>query len=271
MAVLSVPFFMVGIDLVLAPKLFPQYERRVDWLADQMSLDRITSSGPEEAWGLVFLILGGGLLIWSLKELLFPREILGIDEQGVSFAGALGPAGGRIVVPHDEILEVLPAVLNEFGDESPAVGFRVEFPERLPSNPWGGVLVEDILFIRTKGLSTTPGDLAEMFAVPAEGAANADLGEGVPLVGLVVDLNQDEPILRQVEGDPSYRSDQTRAFEARSRIYVGSVVLLAGLLLAFFLLIADVSTNAWFLLPTALAVGGGVMALLAGRDYLESS
>ncbi len=136
MAVLSVPFFMLGMDLVLAPKLFPQYERRVDWLADRMSLDRITSNGPEEAWGLVFLIIGGGLLIWSLKELLFPREIIAINEQGVSFAGPLGPAGGRVVVPHAEILEVLPAVLLEFGDESPAVGFRFEFPERLPSNPW---------------------------------------------------------------------------------------------------------------------------------------
>ena len=256
---------MLGMDLVLAPKLFPQYERRVDWLADQMSLDRITSNGPEEAWGLVFLIFGGGLLLWSLKELLFPREILGVDEQGVTFAGTLGPAGGRVVVPRSEILEVVPAVLREFGEETPAIGFRLEFPERLPSNPWGGVLADDFLFVRTKGLSAKPGHVAEMFA-----GEDVDSEED-PLLGSVVDLDDDTVAVRRVEGDPSLHSDQSRAFEARSRIYVGLVVLLAGALLAFILLIADVSTNAWYLLPTLLVVGGGLMALLAGRDFLEWS
>ena len=117
LSILSVPFLMLGIDLVLAPKLFPQYVRRVDWLADRMSLDRITSDGPEEAWGLVFLIAGAGLLIWSLKELLFPREILGVDERGVSFSGTLGPAGGRVFVPRSEILEVVPARGTQSGDQ----------------------------------------------------------------------------------------------------------------------------------------------------------
>ena len=260
-AVLSVPFFLLGVDLLLMPRLFPQYGRRVDWLADQMSLDRITSNGPEEAWGLVFLIVGGGLLIWSLKELLFPREILAVDEGGVAFAGTLGPAGGRIVVPRSEILEVAPAVLREYGEETPAVGFRVQFPERIPSNPWGGILEEGFLFLRTSGLSVKPGEVAALFA-----AEEAD-----PLRGYVVDLEGDSPSVEQVEGDPSYGFDQPRSFEARSRIYVGSVLLLAGVLLAFLLLIADVGTNAWYLVPTVLGVGGGLTALLGGRDFLESS
>lgn len=264
-AVLAVPFLMLGIDLVLAPKLFPQYQRRVDWLADQMSLDHITSNGPEEAWGLVFLIVGAGLLIWSLKELLFPREILGVSEHGVSFAGTMGPAGGRVFVPRAEILEVAPAVLREFDEEAAAVGFRFEYPERFPSNPWGGVLVDGLLFIRTKGLTVRPGELA------AEFATDAIWDDGDEITGYVVDLGDDEPVVRQVAGDPSDHFDAQRAFEARSRIYVGSVLLAAGLLLAVFLWIASVANNAFYLIPAVLAAGGGLMALLAGRDFLESS
>ncbi len=260
-AVLAVPFFLLGLDLLLIPRLFPQYQRRVDWLADQMSLDRITSNGPEEAWGLVFLVAAGGLLLWSLKELLFPREILAVDEEGVSFAGTMGPAGGRVVVPRSEILEVAPAVLREFGEETPAVGFRFEFPERLPSNPWGGLLVDDFLFIRTRGLSVRPYQVSVLFTAE----------EGHTGTGYVVDLEPEQMSVTPVEGDPSDHFDQKRAFAARSRIFVGAALLLAGVLVAFFLLISSVDTNAFYLIPTVLVVGGGLTALLAGRDFLESS
>ena len=155
--------------------------------------------------------------------------------------------------------------MREFGEETPAVGFRFEFPERLPSNPWGGVLVGEFLFVRTSGMSVQPGELAAMFS---SGELDPETHK---VTGYVVDLEVDPVSIRKVEGDPSDHTDRPRAFAARSRIYVGSVLLLAGLLLAMFLRIASIDNNAYYLIPTALAVGGGLTALLAGRDFLESS
>ncbi len=260
-AVLSVPFFMLGLDLLLLPKLFPQYVRRLDLLADNLGINRITANGPEEPWGLVFLIIGGGLLTWALRDLLFPREMLGVDEHGVAFASLLGPAGGRILVPHAEIVEAAPALLTEDGEDTAAVGVRLADPTRLPSSPWGAVWVGDTLFIRTSGWTATP---AQITAVLTD-----DTGEGTP--AYLVDLDTDPPEVSRVEGDPTDTSDPARAFAARSRAYVGGVLLLAGVILALFIWIAGTETNAYYLLPLALGAVGGLLLLDGTRSYLEST
>jgi hypothetical protein len=260
-AVVSVPFFMVGLDLLLLPRLFPQYVRRLDLLADRMGLSRIATTGPEEPWALIFLLVGGGLLIWALKELLFPREMLGVDEHGVAFTSLLGPSGGRIVVPHREILEAAPALLTEGLDETPGVGVRFADPARLPSVPWGAFWIESTLFIRTPGWTAQPHEIA--------GVLTDDVDEAAP--GYVVDLETSPPTVSRVEGDPTNRADPGRAYMARSRAYIGGVLMLAAAIIALFIWIAGTETNAFYLLPGALGAAGGILFLTGSRAYLEST
>lgn len=286
-AIVAIPFLLMGLDLLLIPRLFPQYVRRLDVLADRMGLNRITDQGPEEPWGLIFLVVGGGLLTWALKELIFPRPTLHVDERGVHFSSLLGPAGGALLVPGDELLEVSPALLREDEEDVRAVAFRFQDPERIPSNPWGAAWVEDTLFVRTGGWTERPGTIARACAAPIEPrehptgpredasdaiasaeSADSDL-EGIS--GIVADLDVLPPTMERVEQDPTDTVDDARAYQARSRVYVGSVLALAGIIFALFLWIAGTDTNAYYLFPTAVGVFGGVLALLGLRDYLEST
>ncbi len=260
-AVLSVPFFMLGLDLLLLPKLFPQYVRRLDLLADEMGINRIAATGPEEPWGVIFLLAGGGLLIWALKDLLFPRVMIDIDEHGVALNSLLGATGGRIVMPHAEIVEAAPARLSEGTDATPGVGIRFADPSRLPSNPWGAVWVGSTLFIRTAGWTAKPREIT---------AALTDV-DSEPAPGYLVDLDVDPPEVGRVDGDPTDSSDPERAYTARSRIYVGGVLVLAGAILALFLWIAGTENNAVFLFPVALSAAGGLLLLDGARTYLEST
>ena len=283
-AILAIPFLLAGLDLLLIPRLFPQYVRRLDVLADEMGLNRISSTGPEEPWALVFLVVGGGLLAWALKELIFPRATMLVNERGVHFSSLLGPAGGALLVPANEILEVSPALLNEDEEQVATVAFRFAAPERLPSNPWGAVWVADTLFVRVSGWTEKPGTIARAFADPGLAQTEAELpadlsskedGADQPedqpgISGMIADLDVIPPAVTRVEQDPTDTTDRSRAYQARSRVYIGSVLALAGAIFALFLWIAGTDTNAYFLFPAAVGVGGGLFALLALRDYLES-
>jgi hypothetical protein len=261
LAVLSVPFFMLGLDLLLLPKLFPQYVRRLDLLADEMGINRIAATGPEEPWGLIFLLIGGGLLTWALKDLLFPREMLGVDEHGVALNSLLGASGGRIVVPHTEIVEAAPALLTEGNDVAPGVGVRFTDPSRLPSKPWGAVWVGSTLFIRTAGWTAKP---REIVAVLTDDAFE-------PASGYLVDLEADPPQVSRVAGDPTDTTDPERAYMGRSRAFVGGVVALAGAILAIFMWISGTDTKAFYLFPAAVCTIGGYLFLDGYRSYLEST
>jgi hypothetical protein len=225
-----------------------------------MGLNRIAATGPEEPWALIFLLIGGGLLTWALKELLFPREMLGVDEHGVAFTSLLGPSGARIVVPHTEIIEAAPALLTEGHDQAPGVGVRFSDPSRLPSVPWGAVWVGSTLFIRTAGWTAKPHEIA---GVLTDDAADDDVS------GYVVDLETNPPAVERVEGDPTSRSDPAAAYMARSRAYVGGVLMLAAVILGLFIWIAGTDTNAFYLLPGALGAAG--VFLTGARSYLEST
>jgi hypothetical protein len=261
LAVVSVPFFMLGLDLLLLPKLFPQYVRRLDLLADEMGINRIAATGPEEPWGLIFFLIGGGLLTWALKDLLWPREMLGVDEHGVALNSLLGASGGRIVVPHREILEAAPALLTEGSDVAPGVGVHFADPSRLPSSPWGAVWVGSTLFIRTAGWTARPGEIT---AVLTDDAAE-------PAPGYLVDLETDPPQISRVTGDPTDTSDPERAYIGRSRAYLGAVFALAGVILAVFMWISGTDTKAFYLLPAAVSVLGGFLFLDGYRSYVESA
>jgi hypothetical protein len=259
-AILSVPFVILGLDLLLLPRLFPQYVRRLDLLADEMGLSRITATGPEEPWGLIFLLAGSGMLFWALKDLLFPLEMLGVDDHGVSFGSLLGPGGGEFHVPHSEITEVAPAVLVEGSDRSPAVAIRFTDPSRLPSNPWGAVWVDHTLFIRTSGWTATPRQITSVLTddTPAETG------------GYLVELEAEPVRVTEVEEDPTDAGDPQQAYVTRSRAWIGGVLLLAALLFAAFLWIAGTETKAYYLLPVALGAAGGVLFINGYRDYLEA-
>ncbi|NNC92850.1 MAG: hypothetical protein HKN80_10195 [Acidimicrobiia bacterium] len=261
LAVVSVPFFMLGLDLLLLPRLFPQYVRRLDLLADEMGITRIAATGPEEPWGLIFLLIGGGLLTWALKDLLFPREMLGVDEHGVALNSLLGATGGRIVVPHTEIVEAAPALLTEGSDVAPGVGVRFTDPSRLPSNPWGAVWVGSTLFIRTAGWTATPQEITAVLTDDAD----------EPAPGYVVDLEADPPQVSRVDGDPTDNTNPERAYVGRSRAYLGGVLALAGVILAIFVWISGTETKAFYLIPTAMGALGGFLFLVGYRSYLEST
>jgi hypothetical protein len=201
------------------------------------------------------------MLVWALKDLLFPREMLGVDEYGVSLASLLGPGSGQFRVPHGEITGAAPAVLVEGSDRSPALAIRFADPSRIPSNPWGAVWVDDTLFIRTSGWTATPRRIAQVLNDDAPGEVG----------GYIVDLEAEPIAVTETEADPSDTGDEQQAYVARSRAWLGGVLLLAALLLATFLWIAGTDSGVYYLLPVVLGSIGAVLFINGYRDYLESA
>jgi hypothetical protein len=256
-AVLALPFLLLGLDLLLLPKLWPQYVRRFDRLADVMKLSRITADGPEEPWGFVFLIAGSALLFWALRGLVFPRTVLASGDGTLAIGSLLGPGSGEMHVPLEEI-DVLPGLLKESGTTAPALIVKATDPGRLPSRPWGAVWVGDSLVIRAGDWNLSPRRVAELVS-----------GEA-PTAGVFVDLDATPPVVTDLEFDPDDRGDENRAQQARSQLFVGGVAALAGVLLGAFMIIARLDDKFWFLMP-GLMMALGAYLLIGGTRELQAS
>lgn len=240
----AIPFVLIGLDLLLLPKIWPEYVRRFDRLTDVMKLPRITADGPEEPWGFVFLLIGAGMVAWAARNFIFPKPVLRTSGSSLVMGGILGPGSGELHVPLSEIREVAPALLFEEGEREPGLLLLPQYPERLPSSPWGAVWIDEYLVLRASDWDAPPAVVSEY------------LTGIIPKTGYLVDLDVDVPSLTRVQRDPTEGVDPLTRAAARNTLTLGGSTLAAALLLAGILVLADVETLAWFLIPAALAFAG---------------
>lgn len=87
-------------------------------------------------WASLFAVGGGLMIVWGLRELLFPQTVVraGLDSLRL---GVRGPLRGPSAVPWDDIEDVYALTLDIEGLEIPALAVAVVKRGELTDHPWG--------------------------------------------------------------------------------------------------------------------------------------
>ena len=210
-AVLAVPFVLYGADVLLRQRFVGQV---LDLIHPDGEIPSIETR--DIAWAWVFVIAGGALAAWGLKELILPRKVLEAGERGLSLRVG-GPFSQAVVIPWSVIRSIKATRASDDGDIFPVVTFEFvpgQVPRGLPAQPWGarwvsrntlavsaqdwdrsaGRAVEDIEATRPKVLSGRaryrPDPVEEMLYEPFpvrplddDSVATSSLPESVPEAG----------------------------------------------------------------------------------------
>ncbi len=114
-------------------------------------------------WASFFGLVGSTALVWGLRELLFPRRILTIDESGLEI-GLGGPFRGSVRVPWQDIDDLRLGTLAEHGTERSALVLTIFDRGLLPEHPWAARWTDDFtLAIDVSGWDRTPAEVLTEF------------------------------------------------------------------------------------------------------------
>ncbi len=227
----AVPLVLMGFDVLVLPKVVPGYSRFIDRLAELTRLNSPGANGSEEAWALIFSLVGTAMLIWSTKEMFAPRPVLRADANGLTFNALGGPAAGSVFLPWDEVSSIDAVVLEDADGDVPALRVRVEDARRLPSHPWGGEWVDGSLVLRANAWAEDPIDVAQSL-------------KSVSVATL----------------PPPAEAPRVRY----GRVAWGLTVVIIGLILGAYVLVSGEDSENWPLIPVALMVAVGTMWVVAG-------
>lgn len=129
-ALAGVPFVVMGAD-------FLANQRILKWLTTLVYADSTPDAfeARDTLWAILFLLGGLVLIIFGLKELLFPRPVLTADESTTRWA-LRGPFRSLTEIPWDRITGWSAATVDHAGDPLPVL--IVDLVDRigLPANPW---------------------------------------------------------------------------------------------------------------------------------------
>ena len=156
LAILGVPFLLMGADLFFERKLIGGFGDLV------YGAEELPAFEPRDTIIAVLFIVGGAVItLWALKELVFPKKVLVADREGIRLA-VTGPFRPAARVPWDALTDIGYEVIDDEGDARPVV--RVETADRtgLPDQPWGARWVgEGEMLIDATGWSPPASDVVD--------------------------------------------------------------------------------------------------------------
>lgn len=86
-------------------------------------------------WAVVMLIVGLGLAIWGLKELILPAAVITADADGLGLK-VRGPGRRPIVIPWTAIDDIGSGSVDDEGDTLPVLWIKLTDPYLIPAEPW---------------------------------------------------------------------------------------------------------------------------------------
>ena len=87
-------------------------------------------------WAAAFGIVGTLALAWGLRELLFPRRVLIVDDSGLLISVG-GPFGSLVRVPWADVDDMRVGELTIDEETKPSIDLTILDRALLPENPWG--------------------------------------------------------------------------------------------------------------------------------------
>ena len=129
-ALLAAPFWIFGADLIFQQRLLGR-------LADFVYPGEIPAfEARDSLWAWLFVLVGLGVTVWALKELITPRRMLIGDRDGLALA-VLGPLRRPLKLDWDQVSEVQAGKAMDDGDLLSVLSVTVTTPELIPEQLWG--------------------------------------------------------------------------------------------------------------------------------------
>jgi len=133
LAVLGVPFVIFGVDIL--------FERRIATSLTDLIYPTTAVTAPsfethDLAWAWTFLVVGGAMTVWALKELIAPRRVVHADARGIALA-VTGPFVSPVRVPWSDVRDIGVGVGTDDGGSFPVLRLVLDDTGSLPDEPWG--------------------------------------------------------------------------------------------------------------------------------------
>jgi hypothetical protein len=93
-------------------------------------------------WAWVMLVAGGIVVVFGLKELMFPAAVVEANGLGLRLRLS-GPFRPSTTVPWDAIDDIGSGSVADEGDRLPVLWVRLDRPELIPPEPWGARWIDE--------------------------------------------------------------------------------------------------------------------------------
>lgn len=131
LALLGVPLVLVGSDYFFSQRLIGRFGDLV------YGTEEVPAFEPRDTiLAILFIIVGLALIIWGLRELVFPSKVFVADEEGIRVAAA-GPFRRPTLIPWASLIDVEYESITDDGRIRPGVRVKVADRTNLPDHPWG--------------------------------------------------------------------------------------------------------------------------------------
>lgn len=155
LAVAGIPLIVISVD-VLTHRRLSNALRDILFRPEDTQLFE-----PRDViWAWVMLIVGLGVTIFGLKELIFPTPVLRADVKGLALK-VTGPFCGHSVIPWESVDDIGSATVEDEGDRLTVFWVRGMTREVFPSRPWGARWVDErTLALLANDWELTPAETA---------------------------------------------------------------------------------------------------------------
>ena len=137
LALAGVPLVVVAVDVLTRRRL-------TDALREMLFRPEDTQifEPRDVIWAWVMLVVGGIVVVFGLKELMFPTTVIEANGQGLRLKLS-GPLRPSTTVPWDAIDDIGSGSVADEGDRLPVLWLRLFRPELLPPEPWGARWIDE--------------------------------------------------------------------------------------------------------------------------------
>jgi hypothetical protein len=137
MALAGVPFVVLAVD-VLTRRRLTNALREVLFRPEDTQIFE-----PRDViWAWVMLVCAGILVVFGLKELMFPTTVVEANEAGLRVRLS-GPLRTVTTIPWDAIDDIGSGSVSDEGDRLPVFWIRLFDPGIIPDQPWGARWIDE--------------------------------------------------------------------------------------------------------------------------------
>lgn len=136
-ALMGTPLGLLAVDVLTR-------RRMVDALRNMLfpPTDTQLLEARDVVWAWVMLIVGLGMALWGLKELIVPTSVVAADEDGIALE-VRGPFRGPVRIPWAMVDDIGSASVEDEGEALPVLWVRLTDPSPIPDEPWSARWMDD--------------------------------------------------------------------------------------------------------------------------------
>ncbi|MGH8870956.1 MAG: hypothetical protein ACRDWS_03165 [Acidimicrobiia bacterium] len=159
LAIGGIPFLVIAVDVLT--------NRRItNWLRELIFTPQDTQiyEPRDVIWAWAMLLFSGFLVLWGLKELFLPTNVIEARDAGLALR-LRGPFRKPDLIPWGNIVDIVPGEISDEGDILLLLRVKLLIRGGLPDHPWGARWVEThVLGLLAEDWEIPPARVADQLA-----------------------------------------------------------------------------------------------------------